>query len=796
MTPAEDQNLAARDKPGTGQLDLMLREIHSLCTPPALAGKLLELCSRPSHEAHAADELAQLVRLDPALTARLLSQLADSRGDGVVWPSLLAPPAEALRSVVFSMQPFEAANGEDDSDWPELWRHCLATAIAAEMIARAAPGIDPSEAYVCGLLHDLGKLALWQVLPKSSRRVLQAARDANADIAEFEREILGVDHAAVGRRLAEMWRLPATVQQAIWLHHQPPASLPESVSNRRLVAAIRLADALAYELRLGSGGNFAVADNGAELAQSLGLAPPAMDQIRGELPREYQKRSAPLAAGKAAGDHSYQRALAQSSARLARINEQLQHRTEDLAEQARALNLLRDFTAGLDGDALVTDVLPRVADILASSAGVTPSPDSKVLAYSISREFPEILCVLMDGSAPTWLVLSRSGATLKVPGPSASPGADAAAALLGITQEIQQWIDVNSCVHRPLLCKGQWIGGVFLPCSTGILPVSSPSPSSSAAAIAGSQQQEQHQEQQQQIQQRQDMGRMPMLHDGKTPMPQSEELQQALAAAAALAMAMVQGRARAVLLGEQFAQAGRVLEQTQDALTETRTLAAIVEMSAGAAHELNNPLAIISGRAQLMLSRATRDEDRKIWSLMAQQAQRISDIISELMAFASPPPPRVGEIDPEQLFQEARLKYSALNDPQVLASNVDITVSDGAGRLLADHEQILGVLVELMLNAATASGKSAVIHLEAQAGPEDNQVTLVVRDEGPGMDRATLSRAFTPFFSAQPAGRRRGLGLSKARRTIEANGGRIYLRSEPGQGAAAIVQLPAAGSRT
>ena len=182
-----------------------------------------------------------------------------------------------------------------------------------------------------------------------------------------------------------------------------------------------------------------------------------------------------------------------------------------------------------------------------------------------------------------------------------------------------------------------------------------------------------------------------------------------------------------------------------------------------------------------MLSKATRDEDRKIWTLMAEQAQRISDIISELMAFASPPPPQVGEIDPEQLLQEASRKYSALNDPQVLTSKVDITVSDSAGRLLADREQVLGVLVELMLNAATASGKAAVIHLVAQAGPEDHQVTLVVRDEGPGMDRPTLLRAFTPFFLAQTAGRRRGLGLPKARRTIEANGGRIYLRSEPGR---------------
>lgn len=745
MTPVEDQNLAGRDKPGTGQLDLMLREIHSLPTPPALAGKLLELCSQPSNQDDGDGEFARLVRLDPALTAKLLSQLADSRGDGAVWPLLNSPPAQTLRTVVFSVQPCEPAGSPDDnnSDWPELWRHCLATAIAAEMIAGVTPGIDPPEAYVCGLLHDLGKLALWQVLPKSCRRVLQAARDANANIADFEREILGLDHAVIGRRLAEMWRLPAAVQQAIWLHHQPPASLPESVTNRRLVAAIRLADALAYEARLGSGGNFALAGHGAELAQSLGLTTQAVEQIQLQLPREFDKRSAPLAAAKTDGDHAYRQALAQSSVRLAQLNEQLRHRTEALREQARAFGLLREFATGLGGEALVGDVLPRAAGVLASSAEIEPSPDRKVLAYSISQDFPEILCVLLDGSTPTWLTLSRSGALLDVPGPSASPGEQAAASLLGTTEELQQWIDVNTYTHRPLLCEGRWIGGVFLP-------------------------------------------------NVSSSVPQSEDLQQALAAAASLALAMVQGRARAVLLGEQFAQASQVLDQTQDALTETRTLAAIVEMSAGAAHELNNPLAIISGRAQLMLSKATRDDDRKIWSLMSQQAQRISDIISELMAFASPPPPQLSEIDPAQLLWDARETFSVLDDPQVKTSKVDITVSDDAGHLLVDREQILGVLVELMLNAATAAGKSAVIHLVVQAGPEDNQVTLVVRDEGPGMDRVTLSRAFTPFFSAQQAGRRRGLGLSKARRTLEANGGRIYLRSEPGQGAAAIVQLPAA----
>ena len=65
-----------------------------------------------------------------------------------------------------------------------------------------------------------------------------------------------------------------------------------------------------------------------------------------------------------------------------------------------------------------------------------------------------------------------------------------------------------------------------------------------------------------------------------------------------------------------------------------------------------------------------------------------------------------------------------------------------------------------------------------------------VRDTGPGMDARTLDSAFTPFFSAQRAGRRRGLGLPRAKRYVENNGGRIWIRTRPGEGTTVYVQLP------
>jgi signal transduction histidine kinase len=101
-------------------------------------------------------------------------------------------------------------------------------------------------------------------------------------------------------------------------------------------------------------------------------------------------------------------------------------------------------------------------------------------------------------------------------------------------------------------------------------------------------------------------------------------------------------------------------------------------------------------------------------------------------------------------------------------------------------------LSELIGNALQAiePGKGLVeIHAGYDAG--SSQVVLTISDNGCGMDEQTLKRAFDPFFSAKPAGRRRGMGLAKALRWIEASGGSIRLESRPGQGTRAIILLPA-----
>jgi signal transduction histidine kinase len=195
-----------------------------------------------------------------------------------------------------------------------------------------------------------------------------------------------------------------------------------------------------------------------------------------------------------------------------------------------------------------------------------------------------------------------------------------------------------------------------------------------------------------------------------------------------------------------------------------------------------------------MRDKARTDEQRRTWQTIADQAQRISDIITDLMEYASPPQPRKAPIDVKELLHQAAAEFSSATDVQAKASRVDITCAEDAPPALADPAQVRAVIVELMRNAAIAAGSAAPsIRLSARMDDADGNVLITVRDEGCGMDATTLAAAFTPFFSSQRAGRRRGLGLPKAKRFVEINGGRIWIRSQPQQGSTVYVELPRAG---
>ena len=110
-----------------------------------------------------------------------------------------------------------------------------------------------------------------------------------------------------------------------------------------------------------------------------------------------------------------------------------------------------------------------------------------------------------------------------------------------------------------------------------------------------------------------------------------------------------------------------------------------------------------------------------------------------------------------------------------------------------DGSQIAAALAEVIDNALLATdATTGRLSIRADPDPQSSRVVLTVADNGHGMDDSTLKRAFDPFFSNKPAGRRRGMGLPKALRWVESNGGSMRLESRIGRGTRAVIVLPAA----
>jgi signal transduction histidine kinase len=204
---------------------------------------------------------------------------------------------------------------------------------------------------------------------------------------------------------------------------------------------------------------------------------------------------------------------------------------------------------------------------------------------------------------------------------------------------------------------------------------------------------------------------------------------------------------------------------------------------------MNNPLAVISGRSQLLASILSDAKENTMANLIYEQSQRLSKNITELMHYAKPEPPQTAESDLPEIVQQAIREAKAQSEGA--DRTIEVTFGD-VPPVVVDRSQIVSAIAEVVHNAIQATDyKKGLILVHGAFDAYSQMVVLSVEDNGSGMDETTLKRAFDPFFSSKPAGRRRGMGLPKALRWIESSGGSIRLESRTGQGTRAIILLPA-----
>jgi PAS domain S-box-containing protein len=241
--------------------------------------------------------------------------------------------------------------------------------------------------------------------------------------------------------------------------------------------------------------------------------------------------------------------------------------------------------------------------------------------------------------------------------------------------------------------------------------------------------------------------------------------------------------------------------RAEEALRQGEKLQAVGQLTGGIAHDFNNLLQVVSGGAQMLKSpRLTEERRSLIIDGLVQAAQNAKELTGRLLAFARRQP-----LKPETFDLNARLR--TMVDPlrHTLGPRVELVMdlAEDLWPVRIDPSQLEVALLNLAVNARDAfegCGTFTVITRNtmlgaAQEGMSASEyVDLMVRDDGPGMAPAVLSRVFEPFFTTKGPNRGTGLGLAQVHGFAKQSGGDVLLESAPGQGTTVILHLPKANT--
>lgn len=758
---------AAASISATKRAELILHEVESLPTLPSVAMRLMKITSAEDADLN---EIIRLIECDPPLTAKVLSMCRRAElglGSRVttVERAVLLLGLETLKSIVLGVQvldwssrnavaPKPAGPGKPagaEFNRTEFWRHCISVACAAELVAGAHRELEvnPNEAFVAGLLHDLGKVALQMVLPQAYAQVIEVAESRQANIADIEKQVIGLDHHTAGKRLAERWELPSILIEAIWLHGQHQEALPGG-PHKRLIGVIRVADAVCRRLHLGWSGNHTVVDNLEAMCRSAGLGFDKVEALFPNLLDTVAKRCADLGFGDEPSERMVVDALANANRQLSRLNTKIERRTRDAAQQGKVLATVTEFLARVRPEQGTVETLTQISRSAASIFG----EGRYAIVYDPGEKTMSIPARNASGNA-MWIVLEcdRAGNRLS------SDVADRPRSATGGPHA--RFNDVSLCAvdaAREVLNRTHAATLHLLPGADG--------DEDAAGAV--------------------------LVHDREEAVRGfGRQCIGMLQTAWGTALAAAIREEAASRVGEQLAEANRVLADMQRELADAQSMARLAELTAGAAHEFNNPLAVISGRAQLLSGTVVDPKHKSAVGAIVQSAKQLADLVQRLHVIARPPVPSLGATSMKDVLADAVARTIARaprKNAQGVPIEIRVSVPENLPSVRVDRELMTQALTEVLVNAMEADPRDFV-DVRVQTDVLDDRLIVQVTDTGRGMSERAVKHALDPFFSEKPAGRQPGLGLTLAHRLLAAQKGSIRIESEPNDGTIVSIAL-------
>ncbi len=231
------------------------------------------------------------------------------------------------------------------------------------------------------------------------------------------------------------------------------------------------------------------------------------------------------------------------------------------------------------------------------------------------------------------------------------------------------------------------------------------------------------------------------------------------------------------------------LDRQKEQLFQLEKMSALGELLAGIAHELNNPLSIIVGNADILQEELEGTVLSRRLDKLSTAAHRCVRIVRSFLSLAREEPLDLAPVAPRKLIEIAKEATSAELDKGGIGLHV--TCPDDCPPVTADEVQMSQVIINLVINAAHAirdAGFGDRIELECQ--PLDGFLRITVSDNGPGIPEMIKNRVFDPLFTTKETGKGTGVGLAFCLRTVNAHQGQIRLEANSQPGATFVVDLP------
>ena len=235
----------------------------------------------------------------------------------------------------------------------------------------------------------------------------------------------------------------------------------------------------------------------------------------------------------------------------------------------------------------------------------------------------------------------------------------------------------------------------------------------------------------------------------------------------------------------------RDLEARQASLIESHKLQAVGVLTAGVAHELNNPLNNIMLTAHTMLEEhgdMTLEDELEMIRDIIQETERSRSIVRNLLDYTRESKSVMEPLDLDELLKST-VKLSA-NQARMAGARINLDIADGLPHIQGDRQQLKQAFLNLILNSLDALQPGGQVDISAKKASEEGFLEITVRDNGCGIPKDIQSQIFDPFFTTKPFGKGTGLGLKVCLGIIIKHGGRIDVASEPGQFTRFTITMP------